>query len=112
MLPKKNRISRKDFPSHNTKGFRVFSPYFSAVFYKTEAKDCRASVVVSKKTSRTAVDRNTLRRRFYDLIASYFKETPSPITVVVYPKIEAKKITFLALKSEIERAFRQAKIIK
>lgn len=112
MLPRKNRISRKEFPSHNVKGFRVFSPYFSAIFYKKEAGECRASVVVSKKTAKTAVDRNKLRRRFYDLVAPYFKTSSQPTTIVFYPKIESKPAKFSVLQIEVENAFKQAKLIK
>lgn len=115
MLPRKNRISRKDFPSHKVQGGRAFSPYFTAVFYqpgKAGAKESHASIVVSKKTAKTAVARNTLRRRFYDLLAPYFKELPTPVTVVVYPKIDAQNAPFSVLKLEIEKAFKQARLIK
>lgn len=114
MLPRKNRITRKDFPSRDMRGFRVFSPLFSAVFYQTSGKSSlqsRASVVVSKKTAKTAVARNTLRRRFYDLLAPYFKDLPVPTMVVIYPKIDAQKAPFSTLKSEVEKAFKQAKLI-
>lgn len=112
MLPRNNRISKKDFPSSQRQGFRVFSPFFSAVFYQTTAKTSRVAVVVSKKTAKTAVERNTLRRRFYDLVGLYFKNVSAPTTVVLYPKIDAKKTHFLTIKSEIEKAFKQAKLIK
>lgn len=123
MLPSKNRISRKDFPAHNMQGFRVFSPLFTAVFYKGSDKnsrpgresadsESRASVVVSKKTAKSAVLRNTIRRRFYDLLAPFFKEATTTTTIVIYPKVDAKKAEFSVLKTEIERAFKQAKLIK
>lgn len=111
MLPSKNRISRKEFPAHKVQGIRVFSPYFSAIFYNG-ATESRASVVVSKKIAKTAVARNTLRRRFYDLLAPYFKEISNPITVVVYPKTDALKTQFDVLGTEIEKALKQARVIK
>lgn len=112
MLPRKNRISRKDFPSHSVKGFRAFSPLFSGVFYPKKDGFSRASVVVSKKTAKTAVVRNALRRRFYDLVAPYIKDSVSPFVLVVYPKAEAKAAEIGVLKAEIEKAFKQAKLIK
>ncbi len=114
MLPKKNRIPRKDFPSHKTHGTRVFTPLFSLVFYKASNNfiESRASVVVSKKTAKTAVVRNTLRRRFYELLASYFKVMSTPTTVVIYPKKEAIKAQFLVLNKEMEKALKQAKLVK
>lgn len=112
MLPRKNRISRKDFPSHNVRGFRSFSPLFSAVFYTKEVGESRVSVVVSKKTAKTAVDRNYLRRRFYDIIRLFLNQTEKPFTVVIYPKIESKAAPQVTLKIEIEKALNQAKLIK
>ena len=110
MLPRKNRISRKDFPTHKDRGNRVFLPLFTAVFYKG-SMESRASVVVSKKTARTAVVRNKQRRRFYELLEPYFKTIKAPITVVVYPKTDALKASFSDLNIEIEKALKQAKVL-
>jgi len=120
MLPQKNRISRKDFPAHKAQGFpnqqvralgvKLFSPLFTAVFYKGEGES-RVSVVVSKKTSKTAVSRNSMRRRFYELLAPFLKGLTSPSTIVVYPKKEAEKARFSVLKSEVEKTLKQAKLV-
>lgn len=115
MLPRKNRIPRKDFPGHKVQGFRVFSPLFSAVFYRvsdTKVLNSRVSVVVSKKTAKTAVSRNTLRRRFYELLAPNLAGLVPATTIVIYPKKEAQKEQFSVLKSEVEKALKQAKLIK
>lgn len=113
MLPKKNRISRKEFPTPKERGNRVFTPFFTAVFYKvkTGIKISRASVVVSKKTAKTAVVRNKQRRRFYELLAPYFKIIPTPTTVVVYPKKESTKEHFSVLNEEMGKALKQAKLL-
>ncbi|MDO8604119.1 MAG: ribonuclease P protein component [bacterium] len=110
MLPKKNRIARKDFPSHKTKGIRGFSPFFSIVFYKgvIGASKGKVSVVVSKKTAKTAVSRNKLRRRFYDLLGAFLEGIKTPTTIVVYPKKEAEKADFTLLKTEMEKVLKQA----
>ena len=105
MLPKKNRIPRKDFPTDPRQGFRVFSPLFSAVFYKTTKPESHISVVVSKKTAKNAVTRNSLRRRFYSAAAEYLKNTPI-VVAVFYPKKEAIKADFKNLQSEIEKVLR------
>ena len=115
MLPRKNRLSRKDFPSTSGGGVRAFSLYFSAVFYKstkTIQKLSRASVVVSKKTAKTAVIRNLLRRRFYEIISLYLETLVSPTTIVIYPKAGVQKIKFPELKVEVEKALIGAKLLK
>ena len=114
MIPKKNRISRHEFPSHKERGLRVFSPLFSGVFYKNSdilVKESRISVVVSKKTAKTAVVRNSLRRRFYDAFSPYLQALNSIRTIVLYPKKEAEKASFSTLKLEAEKALKQAKLI-
>lgn len=118
MLPKKNRITRKDFPSYKAKGFNnktirvldIKSLFFSVVFYKTDKAEAiknHGSIVVSKKIAKTAIARNTLKRRFYDLLAPYFKDPLIQTTVVVYPKIDAQKAKFSVLKNEMEKVFQQ-----
>lgn len=113
MLPRKDRIPRHEIPSPKMKGFRVFSPLFSAVFYITtqNKEESRASVVVSKKTAKTAVSRNLLRRRFYSVLSPLLAVIKTPVIIVVYPKNEAKKALFSDLKTEIEKALKQAKLL-
>lgn len=111
MLPQKNRISRNDFPTGSRQGSRVFSPLFSGVIYPSKT-GTRVAVVVSKKTAKTAVARNTLRRRFYATLAPYLKSFSQESLIVLYPKIEAKKSPFSMLKVEIEAMLRHTKLLK
>ncbi len=97
------------------KGIRAFSPYFNVVFYKNDVKmdpNCHVSVVVSKKTAKRAVDRNYLRRRFYDLVGPFLGLASEFFTVVFYPKKEAKDVSKDVLSLEIEKALKSAKLIK
>ncbi len=109
MLPKKNRITRKDFPVCNKQGVRVFLPLFSGTIYKNEG-DTKVSVVVSKKTATTAVVRNYLRRIFYEATNEYIKSFPKGTQIVFYPKGDAQKAAFLVLKNEIKKMLRKAEI--
>lgn len=115
MLPKKNRVSKKDFPSSKIKGFRGFSPLFSIVFYSNSSQkgtEARVAIVVSKKTARTAVSRNTLRRRFYEAIGLFLPQLSGKIeTIVIYPKKEAEKIDFGEIKKEIEKSLKHTRLI-
>lgn len=111
MLPQNNRISKKDFPSSKRQGFRVFSPLFSGTFYKEEG-NVRVSVVVSKKTAKTAVARNLMRRRFYEAIHPHKENFKDPGLLVFYPKKEVIAASFSVLKEEIETVLRKAKLIK
>lgn len=111
MLPQKNRISRKDFPTGSRQGLRVFSPLFSGVVYPYTA-GVRVSVVVSKKTAKTAVVRNNLRRRLYAAVTPFLKDMVYSALIVIYPKVEAKQAPFSVLQREVEAALRHAKLVK
>ena len=125
MLPQKNRITRNNFPGHKVQGFpnqqiralgeKFFNPYFSGVYYRISdknVKESRVSVVVSKKTAKTAVSRNLLRRRFYEIFGVHINTLENIVTIVIYPKKEAEKAKFSVLKIEVEKALKQAKLLK
>ena len=67
----------------------------------------RVAVVVSKKTAKTAVMRNRIRRRFYAAIAPLLKNIKQGGLMVFYPKKEVATTPFLILKSEIEATLRK-----
>lgn len=110
MLPRKNRIPRHDFPAGPRQGSRVFSTLFSGIIYPSKT-GTRISVVVSKKTTKTAVARNRLRRRFYAVTTPYLQSFSQGSLVVLYPKIEAEKAPASLLKTEVETVLRRAKLI-
>ena len=110
MLPKKNRVTRKEFPSHKQQGIRAFSALFSCTIYPCRDVS-KISVVVSKKIDKRAIARNTLRRRFYAIAETYIKDFSREALIVFYPKIEARKAPFSLLKTEMERVLRSAKLV-
>lgn len=109
MLPRKNRISRKEFPAYSKQGIRVFSPLFSAVIYPKE-KGVNVSVVVSKKTASKAIVRNNLRRHFYAVVEMYLGKFSRGATIVFYPKTEAINAPFELLKNEVTQALRKVQM--
>lgn len=131
MLPRKNRIPKKDFPSSQRQGVRIFSPFFSGVFYKNENRGLQSSlhtrreptslesaglgtrvaVVVSKKTAKNAVTRNLIRRRFYEILGLYIGRLAQQGSIVLYPKKETSTTKFSVLNDEVETALRNAKLI-
>ncbi len=63
MLSKTERLSRANFDAHFKRGKRIHSPYFTVVV--SPSPHFHGSVVVSKKVSKRAPTRNTIRRRIY-----------------------------------------------
>lgn len=63
MLKKINRISkRKDFEEVKKRGVLYYSPLFGLLILKTEEKKKEFGLVVSKRISKKAVERNRIRR--------------------------------------------------
>ena len=58
------------------KGKTIRTPKMSLVFVKNERGFTRIGVVVSKKVEKTAVGRNRIRRRIYEVLRRNFDELP------------------------------------
>jgi ribonuclease P protein component len=72
MLPKKERLSREAFNRFFSAGKRINTTSFQVVYAVNP--NFHASVVVSKKIARLAVERNRIRRQIYDMVRRYKKE--------------------------------------
>lgn len=69
MLNKKYRFhSRGGVRSAYQKGKTIRSPKMSLVFVENPRKYTRMAVVVSRKVDKTAVGRNRIRRRVYEVL--------------------------------------------
>lgn len=81
MLKKAQRVSRADFATFFKKGKRFHSEHLTVVF--TPSSTFHASVVVSKKVSKSAVTRNTFRRRVYAKLSGYSVKNQTGVFIVV-----------------------------
>ena len=102
MLSKKYRFhSRGGVKYVYRHGKTVRSAKMSLVFVPNERGFTRVAVVVSKKVERTAVGRNRMRRRVYEVLRRNFESVPKKMdyVFVVYskevmrmPELELEKI--------------------
>lgn len=79
-------ISRKyRFHGHNSLNFlfrngkTVRADFLSMRYVEAKGDDYRLAVVVSKKVSKSAVVRNRIRRRIYEIVRLMHKESGQPI---------------------------------
>ncbi len=99
MLPKKERLSRTEFNRFFSIGKRSHSPSFQVVY--TAYPTLHASVVVSKKIAKTAVQRNKIRRQIYDIVKNYrIKENLVGVFIFVTKQPVVQK-TYVELKNEV-----------
>jgi len=110
MLPKKERLSREAFNRFFSVGRRIHSPSLQLVYspYTT----LHASVVVPKKVEKSAVKRNKIRRRVYDVIRNYHMTKPLSGVFIVLVKPAVTTLDYQALKEEVVTLITQTNKIR
>jgi len=105
MFPKKNRLSKKEIEEILLSGERIHSPHLLLVFKRTATqKNNRFAVVVSKKVSLLATERNKLKRRIRAIIQklnNYKKDS------IFFTKPKSVTLPHNILKQEIEYLLRK-----
>ena len=112
MLSKKYRFhSRGGVRYVYPKGKTIRSPKMSLVYLDNTRGFTRVAVVVSKKTEKSAVKRNKIRRRIYEAIRVNFDTFPKKrdYIFVVYNK-DLQKIEFLELEKIICKLVSETKV--
>lgn len=102
MIAKKFRISTRRVPEA-IRGKSIHTPLFRAVLRNSWDTYPHIAVIVSKKLAKTAVMRNSLRRKFYSAVRPQLMKVSKPITVAFFPKEESKTVDMPNLAREIEK---------
>jgi ribonuclease P protein component len=85
MLPKKNRVDKKLFELVLQKGKFINSTNLSFKFLLVKDTDSpHLSFVVPKSVTKSAVKRNSLRRRGYLVLGKYIKDLPGSLVGIVF----------------------------
>ena len=93
MLSKKQRIPRELFTELLLRSKYANSEHFSLRYRTNTDKTARFGVSVSKKVSKSAVTRNTIRRRVYSTLRSILSSFPPGLFLfVAKPKTQTLKI--------------------
>lgn len=75
-------------------------------------KKSRISVVISKKITKSAVERNRIRRRIYNIVRLYLKQFKLTVDlVIIINNNDINKMPYLDLKNKIEQFFISIKLI-
>jgi ribonuclease P protein component len=110
MIPKKFRIERKEFPALLSSRNFFHSDYFILRTSSSFDNKPHVGVSVSKKISKKAVVRNTIRRRVYAVVFLELSRLKSNLILVV-AKPGADKIKGETLKKEINNLFIKGKCL-
>ena len=80
MISRKHRFhGSKSLNAVYRKGKAARGEFVSLKYLQTNRQDYRMAVVVSRKVSKSAVVRNRIRRRIYEIVRLYRKDAKQPI---------------------------------
>lgn len=99
MLSKKERLGRESFSHFFRVGKRTHTPSFQ--YIHAAHPSFHASVVVSKKIAKRAVDRNKIRRRIYDILRRAHTNGSINGVYIILTKNEVGARTYMEMKHEI-----------
>ena len=113
MLPKNKRIQKSTLRSFQGKGRSFFVETLTLwAVLTTEDIPAKASVVVSKKIAKGAVERNKIKRRIYSALQKELKTIKNGFLLSFYPKKEIQKTTHTQLTKQIFEVLKQARVKK
>ncbi len=112
MLKKKNRLTKQnDFDKVFQKGSSSFDRIMGLKVLKNNFPENRFGVIVSNKVSKSAVERNKIKRRIREAIKLYSEEMKLGFDVVVVVLPEAKEIDFEVLKKTYLKHLKKLKLL-
>jgi len=111
MLSKKNRVNKELFPKLIKKAKNFSSDNVYAKITCGFSKNKTFAFIVSLKVSKSAVERNKIKRRARAITASLLKDIVDGVCVAVFfkPTIISKK--YAEIKEEMINLYKKAKII-
>ena len=112
MLPKKNRVTTKDFRGVLKAGRVYHSPHFylRSIPSGTDTQG-QFSVVVSKKVAPGAVERNVLRRKLYGMLELHLKNFKKSEKTLIYLKEDIRKISRKSTMDELNDLLHRAGLL-
>jgi ribonuclease P protein component len=106
VLNKLHRLSTKNVTWLLKKGFNFSNECFSVKFHLNKSPHSRYSIVVSKKISALATDRNRLRRQFYEILRTSPERLP-PADYVIMIRNKAARLTSQEKRDLLDSTLRQ-----
>lgn len=102
MISREYRISRKkDFDLILKSKLKFYSNNLVLRFSKNELSKSRFCVVVSKKISKRAVDRNRIRRRIYEILRLNYNKIKPNFDFMIFVKSGVLKMKYVDIEKEL-----------
>jgi ribonuclease P protein component len=102
-MPKKYRLTGDEMKTLS--GKRFHGRFFSLLIARAATDHPKFAVVVSKKVSLKAVERNKVKRRMRNALTKLRSHVQKPAALVLSAKADAKKASYAELVRDIESLF-------
>lgn len=101
MLKKQQRLTKKEFDVYFKKGARKHADVMQLIYTPNET--FHGAVVVGKKISKKAVDRNKFRRRIYAALYALTKEASLVGVYIIIAKPPIKHLSYSEIKEQLSK---------
>ena len=103
MLSKDKKVNTELFNKILQKGAKKYFKYFYVVYLKDSNNlESHIVCVAPKKQFKLAVQRNSIKRKCYLSLESFYSQIPSSLNLLIFLKKEIKEIDSSELKKELE----------
>jgi ribonuclease P protein component len=111
MLPNSQRLSVKQFEEVLKKGRVVHNPLFWLRILKTEG-NTKVSVISPQKVAKSAVKRNEIRRKIYNIVRNYIDLLPNEHRLILCPKETTNKAEDKQILDSVKDIFVKGGLLK
>lgn len=111
MLNKKNILNKKNFQKVYQKGKFFKNIFFNLRVSFNKSRNSHFGIVVSKKISNKATQRNKYKRWVAEIIKKNLLHIKTPINTIVSVKPLINKSDFTQTKQELEGLFRESGLL-
>lgn len=106
MLPKEKRLrDTKDFIRVYNKGSFFSARLVNINYLRNKAQITRVGVVVGKKVSKRAIDRNAVKRKAREAVHSLYEKSPRGYDIIIGVKKGAKGASVADFQKELAGLF-------
>ncbi|MDP3971051.1 MAG: ribonuclease P protein component [bacterium] len=104
MLPSQQRLRRRsDIERLFKEGTKVHNPLIRMIYQQNQGSESRVAVVVSKRVSAHAVDRNSVKRRIRSAISQKIEDINIPHDILLIAQAQSKSATYAELDRAVDR---------
>lgn len=114
MLSREKRLVKsRDFDRAYQKGRRASTAHFNISFLQTRTQVTRIGVVVGKKFSKKATERNRAKRLFREALRSVYPDIRQGYDMVIFvKKTDRKELKLEEIEAELRRSLEKAEVLK